>query len=131
MMPRYIFFLNFLRKKIPKRLFKIRSIFHYSSFLDFFLKIAFRFFVKMEIVVVEYFSRFDSLLNNHATDITIVRRTVRLIELVMEKDLFDFLCWLVSDNERELYFSRNCAIKFIHCQAKNELLKVEESHLII
>eukprot|EP01036_Dinobryon_divergens_P034462 gene34463-44530_t len=74
-------------------------------------------------IVVEYFSRFNSLLNSHATDITSVRRTVRLIDLVMEKDLFDFLCWLLSDNERELYFSRNCAIKFIHCQAKNELLK--------
>lgn len=81
-------------------------------------------------ILHEYFSRFDSLLINQATDIASasVRRTVRLIDLVGEEDLFDFLCWLVSDNERELYFSRNCAIKFFHCQAKNELLKVEDSN---
>ena len=77
-------------------------------------------------IVHEYFSRFDLLLINQADDIASksMRRTVRLKDLVVEDSLFDFICWLVSDNERELYFSRNCAIKFFHCEAKNELLKV-------
>eukprot|EP01036_Dinobryon_divergens_P034463 gene34464-44531_t len=58
-----------------------------------------------------------------------LRTTVRLKDFateegIFQKDLFNFLCWLVSDNERECYISQRCNIKFIHFQANNELLKI-------
>ena len=81
--------------------------------------------------VSDFFSKFDSILTEQAACIESksMRRTVRLKDLVVENgifltDLFEFLCWLVSDNERELFFSRTCAIKFFHYQADNEMLKV-------
>ena len=82
-------------------------------------------------VTTNYFSLFDALLIRSASALASnnVRTTLRLKDLLtldgfFKKDLFKFLCWLVSDNERELYFSRRCVLKFIHCQANNELLKV-------
>ena len=76
-----------------------------------------------------YFSIFDSIVVQQQQAVCIetknMRRTVLLKDLIMGKeDLFDFVCWLVSDNERELFFSKNCSIKFIHCQANNHQLKV-------
>jgi hypothetical protein len=76
---------------------------------------------------LKYFSIIDSILIQQAICIETknMRRTVLLKDLIMEKeDLFDFVCWLVSDNERELFFSKNCSIKFFHCQANNHQLKV-------
>jgi len=81
--------------------------------------------------VNNYFSIFDAVLTQQAATIESksIRKTVRLQDLVTDKghvldDLFDFLCWLLSDNERELFFSRKCEIKFFHYQANNEMLKV-------
>ena len=78
--------------------------------------------------VVHYFSILDTILIQQAVHIKSKskRKTVRLKDLVAgNESLFDFVCWLVSDNERELFFSRNCAIKFFHCQANNQQLKVK------
>ena len=81
--------------------------------------------------VIIFFSIFDYLLAYQAASIESqsIRRTMRLQELVTDNEqqfldyLFHFLCWLVSDNERELFFSRKCEIKFFHYQANNDMLK--------
>ena len=81
--------------------------------------------------VTNHFALFDALLLRSTAVLASknLRTTVRLKDFLTEDgylqiELFNFLCWLVSDNERELYISRRCTIKFIHCQANDELLKV-------
>lgn len=81
--------------------------------------------------VTNHFELLDALLLRYtAVLVSKSLRTVRLKDFATEegiflKDLFNFLCWLVSDNERECYISQRCNIKFIHFQANNELLKVQ------
>lgn len=86
--------------------------------------------------VSDFFALFDLLLIEKnadsiakSIDATNVRKTFVLKEFChsegkLHKELFEFLCWLVADNEREMYISKQCTIKFIHSQAKDDLLKV-------
>jgi hypothetical protein len=84
--------------------------------------------------VEDFLALFDRVLLQHAefeteTSEIAAKKTLLLMELthldgIFLKELFEFICWLVSDNEREMYFSKQCGIKFFHSQAKNELLKV-------
>mmetsp|Transcript_2384 Transcript_2384/g.3661 ORF Transcript_2384/g.3661 Transcript_2384/m.3661 type:complete len:560 (-) Transcript_2384:8-1687(-) len=41
-----------------------------------------------------------------------------------QKDLFEFILWLISNNDREVYFSGQCNIKFKHFQSDANLMKV-------
>jgi len=88
---------------------------------------------------INFFDSLDSVLNFHKSSIskakpksnkeTIVNKILLFkdfmtVEGNFKKPLFDFISWLISDNEREIYLAKRCNLKFLHLQGKLSLLRV-------
>eukprot|EP01035_Chromulina_nebulosa_P034171 gene34171-45826_t len=83
-----------------------------------------------------FFELFDAALVFHAADLSLSsltkspNRTILLKDLATTKDgdfieeLFKFICFVISDNGRELLVSRQCKLKFHHSKADIALTKV-------
>ena len=81
-----------------------------------------------------YFHMLDQALVFHSIELSAVNatkrnKTVLVKELlttdgVFNKILFEFLNWIISENDREIFLSKTCHIKFIHTAANQELLKI-------
>ena len=89
---------------------------------------------------VQCLELFDSLLIQNcdhgkalksSNKIAMLLKDFTVLEGTFLPDVFDFICWLVSDNEREVFFSKQCGIKFFHNQANDDMLKVIVNYLII
>lgn len=85
----------------------------------------------------EFFEQFDRLLAYHSAGISLLEqpqaesvRKFGLKELFTidnehHKDLADFVSWVISSNDRELFLSKSCNLKFKHANPDNvELIKV-------
>lgn len=88
-----------------------------------------------------FFDEFDELLQFHTSTIKIptkkapttkaaVTNKILLfkdfltVEGTFKKPLFDFISWLISDNDREIHLAKKCNLKFLHLQGKLSLLRV-------
>ena len=91
--------------------------------------------------VRDYFERFDQLLISHSAGLQLYSSTqppnvesvrkfvfkdLLTVEGEYQKDLADFILWVLSSNDRELLFCKYCDIKFQHHTKKEhaELAKV-------
>lgn len=92
-------------------------------------------------ITSDYFERFDQLLISHSAGLQLYTSTqppnvesvrkfvfkdLLSVEGEYQKDLADFILWILSNNERELFFCKSCNIKFQqHSKAEYaELAKV-------
>jgi len=84
---------------------------------------------------LQYFDLFDEVLLHHAQGFATIAgkkygsKTLLFMDLMafrgkLQRELLYFLSWLISNNDREVYFSGQCNIRFIHVQSNLELLKV-------
>ena len=84
---------------------------------------------------INYFDAFDLAILNFTSKLnpdekkSSTRRAVVLKKLLtidgdFDKTLFDFILWIISDNNREITFSRMCDIKFLFAKSDVDMLKV-------
>ena len=81
-----------------------------------------------------YFHMLDEALVFHTMDLSDLKATKKnktflVKELltsdgVFDKVLFDFINWIISENDREIFLSKTCHVKFIHTKANQDLLKI-------
>lgn len=81
-----------------------------------------------------YFHMLDEALVFHTIDLSAVNaakknKTFLVKELLtmdgeFNKTLFEFLNWIISENDREIFLAKTCHIKFIHTKANQDLLKI-------
>jgi len=77
-----------------------------------------------DVALVNQTSEFSILSADKSTKKTIFLRDVARIRNKFYVELFLFIGWLVEDIDREIFFSKQCSIRFLHVQGNLELMKV-------
>lgn len=65
-----------------------------------------------------------SALNAPKKNKTFLVKELLTLDGIFNKVLFDFMNWIISENDREIFLSKTCHIKFIHTAANQDLLKI-------
>mmetsp|Transcript_16879 Transcript_16879/g.23142 ORF Transcript_16879/g.23142 Transcript_16879/m.23142 type:complete len:749 (-) Transcript_16879:8-2254(-) len=83
---------------------------------------------------VNFFDAFDLAILNYTSRLTheerkssrkaVLVKKLLTIDDGFDKPLFDFITWIISDNNREIAFSKMCEIKFIYSKSDANLLKI-------
>lgn len=84
-------------------------------------------FALFDVALVNQISEFSILSTDKSTKKTMFLRDVTTIENKFFQELFLFIGWLVEDINREMFFCKQCSIRFLHVQGNLDLMKISLS----